>query len=441
MARKLLWIATIAASVAMMHAQHVAGDWQGVLGGGPPPLHLAIHLTRDASGGLQGTFDSIDQGAMGISLSGVTLKDSTLTFRMGTGASYEGKLAGDEIHGMWTQGPTPDPLDFKRASAPRRPQEPKKPYPYPSEDVSYRNKAAGISLAATFTIPEGKGPFPAVVLITGSGPQDRDSSVFGHKPFLVLADYLTRHGIAVLRADDRGVARSGGNFASATSADFATDAEAGLEWLKTRAEADPRKLGLIGHSEGGGITAMVAARNKDVAFIVSLAGPALKGDEIIVEQIVAANEAAGAPHDMAVQYGDGERRILNVAEAEKDPAQLREKLAAFLPADKIDESILVFTSPWYREFLVYDPAADWRKVSCPVLALFGEKDTQVPAAQNIAAIRKALAENRQAEADEMPGLNHLFQHAKTGMLTEYSAIEETMSPDVLNKVAAWIRER
>ena len=398
MARKFLWIAALAASLATIHAQDIAGDWQGVLSGGPP-MRLAMHLTRDASGALQGTFDSIDQGAMGISLSGVTLKDSTLAFRMGTGASYEGKLAGDEIHGTWTQGPPPLPLDFKRgtASAPRRPQEPKKPYPYRSEDVSYENKAAGISLAATFTIPEGEGPFPAVVLITGSGPQDRDSSVFGHKPFLVLADFLTRHGIAVLRVDDRGVGRSGGNFASATNADFATDAEAGLEWLKTRAEADPRKLGLIGHSEGGAITAMVAARNKDVAFIVSLAGPALKGDETIVEQTVVANEAAGSPHEIALQYGEGERRILNVAETEKDPAQLRDKLAALLPADKIDESVLAFTSPWYRAFLAYDPAVDWRKVSCPVLALFGEKDTQVPAAQNIVAIRTALAKNQKAE--------------------------------------------
>ena len=434
----------LAASAGTLCAQDVVGDWQGALSVGPGQLHLALHFTKDTSGALQGTLDSIDQGAMGIRLSRVTLKDSTLTFLMDGGASYEGKLAGDEIHGKWTQGPPPaDPLDFKRgtANAPGRPQEPKKPYPYRSEDVSYENKAAGISLAATFTIPEGKGPFPAVVLITGSGPQDRDEALMGHKPFLVLADYLTRHGIAVLRADDRGVARSGGNFASATSADFATDAEAGLAWLKTRSEADPQKLGLIGHSEGGEIAPMIAARNKDVAFLVSLAGPALKGDEIIVEQVVAANEAAGAPHALAVKNGEVERQILSAVEAEKDPAQLRRKLAAFLPADAIEQNLPGLTSPWYRAFLAYDPTPDLRKVTCPVLALFGDKDTEVPAVQNIAAIRKALAENHQVEVDEMPGLNHLFQHAKTGALREYSEIEETLSPDVLSKIATWIAGR
>ena len=441
MARKLVWIAAVAASVGTLCAQDVAGDWQGVLGGGEP-LHLAIHLKKDASGALQGTLDSIDQGAMGLPLSGVTLKDSTLTFRLEGAGSYEGKFSGDEIHGTWMQG-GPSPLDLKRgtASAPRRPQEPKKPYPYRSEDVSYENKAAGISLAATFTIPEGKGPFPAVVLITGSGAQDRDEAVFGHKPFLVLADYLTRHGIAVLRADDRGFARSGGNFATATTADFATDAEAGIAWLKTRSEADPKKLGLIGHSEGGGITAMIAARNKDVAFIVSLAGPALKGDEIITDQAMAMGEASGVPHETVVQAGEVQRKILSVVETEQDPAQLRQKLAVYIPGDQMEAAMSAFTSPWYRAMLVYDPGADWRKVTCPVLALFGDKDTEVPAAQNIAAIRKALAANHQAEVDGMPGLNHLFQHAKTGLLTEYSSIEETMSPEVLSKVSDWIAAR
>ena len=311
--------------------------------------------------------------------------------------------------------------------------------------MTYANKAAGNTLAATLAVPPGKGPFPAVLLISGSGPNDRDESMLGHKPFLVLSDYLTRRGIAVLRADKRGIGKSTGNLAVATTADFATDAEAGVAYLKTRSEVDPHKIGLVGHSEGGVIAPMVAARNSDVAFIVMMAGDGVPGDQIIVEQVRLLDEVAGASKEKAAEAAVQERELLTLVEAEKNEAALDKKLREQLAADGVPEaqigvSIQSLTSPWYRYFLTYDPATALRKVACPVLVLNGSKDLQVPPAQNLPAIRKALEDggNKHFEIDEMPGLNHLFQTAKTGSPTEYAQIEETISPAVLDKIAGWI---
>jgi pimeloyl-ACP methyl ester carboxylesterase len=281
-------------------------------------------------------------------------------------------------------------------------------------------------------------------LIPGSGPHDRDETLLGHKVFLVLADYLTRKGIVVLRVDDRGVGKSTGNLADATTADLATDAEAGVAYLKTRSEVDPHKIGLIGHSEGGLIAPMVAARNADVAFIVMMAGPGVPGDEILVEQVLLISEASGASHDVAEKNATAEREVVTLVKQEKDNAvlekDLREKLAGKIPEAQIDPTIKQLTSPWVRYFIAYDPAPALRKVKCPVLAINGEKDVQVPPKQNLPAIRRALEEggNQHAEADELPGLNHLFQTAKTGVPSEYSEIEETMSPAAMEKIASWI---
>jgi len=281
-------------------------------------------------------------------------------------------------------------------------------------------------------------------LITGSGPQDRDESLLGHKPFLILSDYLTRHGIAVLRADDRGTAKSTGVFATATTADFATDTEAGIAYLKTRAEVDPHKIGLIGHSEGGVIAPMIAARNKDVAFIVMMAGTGVPGDQILVAQGEAIQVAGGKSPEQAAKDAAKEKEMLTLVETEKDQAvlekELKEKLAGDVPEAQIGVQIKQITSPWFRYFLTYDPATALRKVTCPVLAINGEKDTQVPPKLNLPAIRKALEEagNKHFEVDELPGLNHLFQTAKTGAPAEYSEIEETMSPVALEKISSWI---
>jgi pimeloyl-ACP methyl ester carboxylesterase len=283
-----------------------------------------------------------------------------------------------------------------------------------------------------------------VLLISGSGPNDRDETVFGHKPFLVLSDYLTRRGIVVLRADKRGIGKSTGDLAKATTADFASDAEAGAAYLRSRPEADPRRIGLIGHSEGGTIAPMVAAGDPDVRFIVLMAGPGVPGDQLIVEQKRLIEEAMGVTKEQAAQDAVRQRELYTLVETEKDDAvlekELRAKQAGQVPEAMMDASIQQLMSPWWRYTLTYDPATALRKVTCPVLVLIGEKDLQVPPALDLPAIKKALEEggNKHFEIDELPGLNHLFQTAKTGSPTEYAVSEETISPPVLDKIASWI---
>jgi pimeloyl-ACP methyl ester carboxylesterase len=443
-----LWSTAVGAQV---QPSSIAGDWAGVLKAGGAELHLVLHVTNTPDGTLKATLDSTDQGALGIPVSSISLTGAKLAFKIAAvGGSYEGAIndAGSVIDGTWTQGGSL-PLVLTRAGATvstpvRRPQNPIKPFPYRDEDVSYRNAGAGITLAATLTMPSGTGPFPAVVLITGSGPQDRDESLMGHRPFLVLSDYLTRHGIAVLRADDRGVAKSTGTFATATSADFATDAEAGVTYLQSRTEIDAKKIGLVGHSEGGLIAPMIAARNPAVAFIVLMAGSGVSGDEILLEQgrlIAAAN---GATPEQLAQNATRMRAALQLVKTEQDEtvlaAKLREQLTGLVPAEAIDAQVKPLLSPWYRYFVRYDPAPALTRVKVPVLAINGEKDLQVPPKQNLPAIRKALESggNTRIEVVELTGLNHLFQTAKTGAPSEYAQIEETMAPLALDTITRWI---
>jgi hypothetical protein len=429
----------------------IDGIWLGTLDAGATKLRLVLKIANGPDG-LTASLQSPDQSQQWLPANSATRSGDSLNFTIESlGVVYDGKIdAGlNSIDGTFTQGGRPLPLALKRVKdqaelETRHPQNPVKPYPYREEEVTYANKAAGNTLAGTLTIPPGKGPFPAVLLISGSGPNDRDETVFGHKPFLVLSDYLTRKGIVVLRVDKRGVGKSTGDLAHATTADFATDAEAGVQYLKTRAEADPRRIGLIGHSEGGTVAPMLAAGDPGVRFIVLMAGPGVPGDQIIVEQGRLIEEAAGATKEKAAQDADKQRELFALVEKEKDDAvlgkELREKLAGRVPDAQIDVAIQQLTSPWMRYTLTYDPATALRKVACPVLALNGEKDLQVSAAQNLPAIKKALEEggNKQIEIDEMPGLNHLFQTAKTGSPTEYAQIEETISPVALDKVATWI---
>jgi hypothetical protein len=429
----------------------IDGAWMGTIElGGGIKVRVVFHIVNTENG-LTATLDSPDQGMKGLPATKVTRDGATVKIDIEKiGGTFEGQVAADSnsIVGTFTQGgPTPLVLHRLKDESEielRRPQNPTKPYPYHDEDVTYDNKIQNVTLAATLTIPQGKGPFPAVVLITGSGPQDRDESLLGHKPFLVLSDYLTRHGIAVLRADDRGTAKSTGNFATATTADFATDTEAGINYLKTRPEVDTHKIGLIGHSEGGIIAPMIAARNPDVAFIVMMAGSGVPGDEILVAQVEAIAESSGKTHDEAVKAGAKQREILTLVKTEKDPAKLekdlKEKLADEGMEAQLGIEIKALTSPWFRYFMSYDPATALRKVTCPVLVLNGEKDKQVPPAQNLPAIRKALeqAGNKHFEIDELPSLNHLFQTAKTGSPSEYAQIEETIAPVALDKMSTWI---
>lgn len=428
------------------------GAWMGTLDTGAVKLRVVFHITNTEDG-LTATLDSPDQGQKGMPVTSVTRNGDSLKIEAKQIAgTFEGKINKDlsEIDGTWSQMGGTLPLVLKRVKDAAelndrpRPQNPVKPYPYGDEEVSYENKEQRVTLAATLTVPPGKGPFPAVLLITGSGPQDRDESLMGHKPFLVLSDYLTRKGIAVLRADDRGVGKSTGHFTGATTADFATDVEAGVAYLKTQSEVDPHKIGLVGHSEGGIIAPMVAARNPDVAFIVMMAGSGVPGDQILPEQTLLLSEAAGESKDKAEKAAMQERAILSLVEKEKDDVvlekDLREKLAGEIPEAQMGAQIKMITSPWFRYFLTYDPATALRKVKCPVLVINGEKDQQVSPQQNLPAIRQALVEggNKEFEIDELPGLNHLLQTAKTGAVSEYAEIDETMSPLAMQTIADWI---
>jgi pimeloyl-ACP methyl ester carboxylesterase len=429
----------------------IDGDWLGTLDTGMGKLRLVLHITNTQDG-LMATMDSLDQGANGLPVNSITRTGAELKVEMKSiGGSYDGTISADlsTFNGTWTQGGKSFPLALKRVKKAaelelRRPQNPVKPYPYAEEEVSYSNPAAKIELAGTLTIPPGKGPFPAVLLIVGSGPHDRDETLMGHKPFLVLADYLTRKGIVVLRADKRGVGKSGGDYAKAVMADFASDAEAGVAYLKGRAEVNPHKIGLVGHSEGGIEAPMAATHDREVAFIVLMAGPGVPGDEILQQQVVLIGRAAGKSQADVEKDAAIQKEVLATVKKDEDDAALEKELrvvmAGKVPEAQIGMQIKLVSSPWFRDFLKYDPATTLSKVTCPVLDINGEKDLQVPPEQNLPAIRKALAAggNKNFEVDELPGLNHLFQRAKTGGVGEYGDIEETMSPVALEKVASWI---
>lgn len=429
----------------------MTGTWLGTLNAGTVKLRIAFHITANARG-YTATMDSLDQGAKGLPVASLTREGANLMMTMpALGAKYEGTIAADaaSIHGTFQQGGALLPLTLERVKdvaslESPRPQEPKRPLPYRSEDVTYENKKAGITLAGTLTIPQGKGPFPAALLVTGSGPQNRNEEIVGHKPFLVLSDYLTRRGIVVLRVDDRGVGQSGGQFATATTADFATDAESGVAYLATRAEVDPGRIGLIGHSEGGIIAAMVAAGHPAVAFIVMMAGTGVPGETVLVEQVRMLDRASGQSKEEADTAAANERTILRSVMEGKDPATVQKEIAqlsgAKVPEAQMAAQIKAMTSPWFRYFLAYDPASTLRRVKCPVLALDGSKDLQVSPEQNLTAIRRALEEggNRNVETDEFPGLNHLFQTATTGLPNEYGQIAETIAPSLLQRIASWI---
>ena len=434
------------------------GVWQAALTGNGMRLRFQLHVSHDDQKQLVAALDSPDMKVSGLPATKVSQKDDVFHFEIPfVEAVYEGALnpTRNTITGTWTQNGETRSLEFKRSDKLLellRPQNPAKPYPYREEQVTFANDAAKISLAGTLTIPQGSGSFAAAILISGSGPHDRDELLDGHRPFLVLADHLTRNGIAVLRFDKRGIGKSTGNYEQAITEDFAADTEAALAYLKTRKEIDPKRIGLIGHSEGGLIAPLVAAHSNDVAWIVLLAGPGVKGEEVLVEQSEAMLHAAGVPEGEIFRTVSFNKKSYALVREEKDPAVLEAKLndlvqssstGAAMPANVLQAQIRVLLSPWFRAFLDYDPVPALRKTACPVLALNGEKDLQVPPKENLSKIKKALEDggNKDFQATELPGLNHLFQHAPTGSPTEYGAIEETMAPEALNAVSDWIKKR
>jgi pimeloyl-ACP methyl ester carboxylesterase len=431
------------------------GVWQGALEGHGMRLRLQLHVSHDAQKELVAALDSPDQGVSGLPAIHVSQKDAGFHFEIPVVSGvYDGTLnaAKTAITGSWTQNNVEQKLDFRRSDQLLelvRPQNPVKLYPYKEEEITFPNGKAKISLAGTLTVPRGQGPFPVAILLADSGPRDRDESLVGHRPFLVLADYLTRKGIAVLRFDKRGIGKSTGNYANATTVDFAGDAEAALAFLKTRKEMDPEKTGLIGHGEGGMIAPMVAAHSSDVSWVVLLAGPGLKGEDTLLLQSELILKTAGVDDEQIAKTREFNKQTYALVRQEKDPATLEAKLSelvqssamsASLPPAALQSQIRLMVSPWFRFFLDYDPVLTLQKTTCPVLSLNGEKDLQVSPKENLAKIQKALQDggNKDFQTAELSGLNHLFQHCPTGSPTEYGGIQETMAPEALNAVSDWV---
>ncbi len=339
----------------------------------------------------------------------------------------------------------------------KRFQEPTQPYPYYSEDVAFKNPQANITLSGTLTLPSEEGNYPAVILITGSGPQNRDGEVVGHKPFLVIADHLTKKGIAVLRYDDRGYGQSTGDFKSGTSLDFAIDVESAVTYLKTRKEINQNKIGLVGHSDGGMIAPIVAAKSHDVAFIVLLAGPGIQGSELLKVRHELMARAVGMSEAEIQESKKSSEKTIEIVSRSKDTQVIKADLTKYLkenppnipsrllpPGMTMEEIVAAqideFTSPWFVYFLNYDPATTLEKVTCPVLALNGEKDVQVPSQENLTAISNALKKggNKNVIIKELPNLNHFFQECKTCLLSEYATIDQTFSPTALTEISDWV---
>jgi len=444
--------------------KNLDGIWVGAIEVSGIKLRIVLKIAQASGRALTAKLDVPDQGASDLPIDSVSAEADSFRFEAkNLGLSYEGKLnkEGSEISGQLKQGPAVYPLTLKRTDkVPTlgRPQDPKKPYPYAEEEVAYENKTDGVKLTGTLTLPRTKGPFPAVLLITGSGAQDRNETIAGHRPFLVLADYLTRLGIAVLRVDDRGMGGSSLGSLTATSENYAGDVLAGVEFLKNRTEINPRQIGLIGHSEGGIIAPMAAVRSKDTAFIVLMAGTGLPGDDVIQLQTELLLRAQGAGDEGVKLTRDLFAGVFSILKNNDDRAtaekQIRDMLAAKTAAmteaqrkgmaqmlTTIDTQLKQFyLTEWFRFFLRYDPRPTLKKVQIPVLAINGEKDLQVAAKENLAGIDAALKEggNKDYAIVLLPQMNHLFQTSKTGLITEYGEIEETISPVALKTMSDWI---
>jgi len=437
------------------------GSWLGKISANGIDLRLIFNLKLNDRDSLIATADSPDQGAKNIPLGSVILDEKKLTIKAPTlMGEYKGTITGDStIDGTWTQRGTSFTVNLKKlktAFSINRPQEPKPPFPYTSENVTFTNDKFNIKLAGTLTVPSGTGPFKTVIMITGSGAQNRNEELMGHKPFLIIADYLSRNGIAVLRYDDRGVGGSQGNYAEATSEDLATDAEAAFNYLKNNPKINQKEIGFIGHSEGGLIAPIVASTHADVGFIVSLAGPGVTGQQVILRQTQDISRLSGQKESDIKETVETNKRLYAVLRKEKDNKKAEIKILALykeiLEKKKtskedtekaVNQLKMTFGSSvytWFRYFIVTDPAIFWKKVECPVLALNGEKDLQVAARENLPAIEKALKSsgNKYVKTVKLPELNHLFQHCKTGLPAEYSSIEETFSPDALKIISDWI---
>lgn len=453
-------------SVAESNEVHdISGSWQGALSISGQSLPLIFHINHD----LTATMDSPAQGANHIPIKSVTIEGQEVIITVEVAqATFVGKLdsKNNSIEGHWNQGPNKLPLLLKKAkkelrSEINRPQHPSPPFQYLVEEVTFQNHEQNIELAGTLTLPSSTGEFPAVVLITGSGPQDRDQTFMGHKTFLVIADYLTRQGIAVLRFDDRGVGLSSGDFTTATSADFAQDVSAAVDFLAFHNNISEGNIGLIGHSEGGLIAPITANENPNVSFITLLAGPGQTGNDISIWQIKTILHANGLSLQAATA-GSEITRALNrtvMNNANKDtlasellstydmkwqalPDAIKSEIKAIGGGDLPNARIEVLSTNWTKYFLKHNPKTYLENLDIPVLAIHGDKDTQMDMDLNLSKIGHALQKQAHplSKIEKISGVNHLFQRADSGLMSEYSQIEETMSPAVLQMLSAWVLE-
>ena len=431
-----------------------AGEWAGRIGVPGSPLDVGIRFTVEG-GGLRGEMNIPAQEIEAMPLAEVVLEGRDLSFRLpevAGDARFRGTFEADgkSVPGAFTQFDRPFPLILRPGPASGRPQEPRPPFPYRAEDVTYAGQ--GVDVAGTLTVPEGPGPHAAVLLVTGSGAQDRNEQLYGHKPFMLLADTLTRAGYAVLRVDDRGIGGTGGELATSTFDELTGDVVAGVEYLRGRPEVDGARIGLLGHSEGGYIVPLAAQRT-DIAFAVLMAGPAAHGEEVLVEQNRRLMESAGAPPDAVEQQVVFARELVRLLRAEDYAgarrlmrAQLQAQAAGLPPEqqpapEQIEAQIAATASPYYRSFVVHDPAPSLQALNVPVLAFFGSNDMQVPATQNEPEMRRLLAGKPDVTVQTLHGLNHLMQPAETGGIEEYATIGTTLDPAVLDLVKGWLTQR
>ncbi len=461
--QKFILLLLLFLSSTLANAQNITGDWYGTLNIQGNKLRLVLHI-KNINGKLTSTMDSPDQGAKGIPVQEVEFNNSELTIKsIIIGFEYTGRVnkSFTEIEGMFKQAGKTFNLKLLRQPEkivpPKRPQEPKAPFPYYTKNIMFYNSEDNINLAGTLTLPDTTGKYPAVVLISGSGPQNRNSEVFGHKIFLVLADYLTRHGIGVLRFDDRGIGESEGNFIEATSVNFAFDALAGIQYLQSHKNIYSNKIGLLGMSEGGMISPIAATFSDDIAFIVLLAAPGIPIPELLKLQQIAISKVNAIPEKTITFNSNLMQGAYKILNKYSDDDNLKSKLETYfenklknLSSEELKKigntdmfvkrTVRTLTTNWFRYFITYKPAENLSKIKCPVLALNGEKDLQVLPKENLNGIEQALKKggNTNYKIKELSGLNHLMQKCKTGNPNEYVKIEETMNPAVLKIIVEWI---
>ena len=436
--------------IVLQSQAQIEGYWKGEIDLGVQKLETAFDI-KAIENGYSATFDVPAQGAFDIAVDEVSFQDGQLQLKMNAmDASYSGTLKDSGIEGNFTQRGMTFPLNLvkaeKKEQKKARPQDPLPPFKYHIEEVTFINEKEGNKLVGTLTIPEGKGPFPAMVLVSGSGQQDRDEELMNHRPFWVIADYCALHGIAVLRYDDRGVGGSIGEVKNATSMDFSYDAEAAFDYLRNRKEINASKVGILGHSEGGIINFMVSARRPEVAFLVSLAGPSVNGIEVLKEQQAAILRTSSMSEEMVQFSGNANAQMFDIIEAsssrEEADSLLRQLVKGWGYNEELTEQTVgQMASPWMYYFLKYDPTEAIIKTNCPALLLNGSKDLQVIASQNLPGYEKIIAEHGKTNLTlrELPDLNHLFQHCETGSPNEYFEIEETISPEVLEMIVRFVK--